>query len=98
MRLRLWRIREPVCCQLGFPELESTTWFALLAPKGTPQDIVKKLNETVNTLLTKPALREKMTNLGYTIMGGTPKQLTDYMGTEIIKWGEVVQFSGAKID
>jgi len=36
--------------------------------------------------------------LGYTPMGGTPQQLKDYMGTEIKKWGEVVEFSGAKVD
>lgn len=88
----------PSTKELGFPELESTTWFAFLAPKGTSPEIVKKVNQTVNTLLTKPAVREKMTNLGYTMMGGTPQQLTDYMKSEIVKWGEVVEFSGAKID
>jgi len=88
----------PSTKELGFPELESTTWFAFLAPKGTSPEIVKKANQTVNTLLTKPAVREKMTNLGYTLMGGTPQQLTDYMKSEIVKWGEVVEFSGAKID
>ena len=88
----------PTTKELGFPELESTTWFALLAPKGTPPEIIKKVNQTVNVLLTKPALQEKMANLGYTLMGGTPQQLTDYMKTEIVKWGEVVEFSGAKID
>ena len=88
----------PSTKELGFPELESTTWFAFLAPKGTSPEIVKKVNQTVNTVLTKPALRERMTNLGYTIMGGTPQQLTDYMKSEIVKWGEVVEFSGAKID
>jgi tripartite-type tricarboxylate transporter receptor subunit TctC len=88
----------PSTKELGFPELESTTWFAFLAPKGTSPEVVKKVNQTVNTVLTKPALRERMTNLGYTIMGGTPQQLTDYMKSEIVKWGEVVEFSGAKID
>jgi tripartite-type tricarboxylate transporter receptor subunit TctC len=88
----------PSTKELGFPELESTTWFAFLAPKGTSPEVVKKVNQTVNTLLTKPALREKMTNLGYTIMGGTSQQLAAYMKSEIVKWGEVVEFSGAKID
>jgi len=88
----------PSTKELGFPELESTTWFAFLAPKGTSPEVVKKINQTVNTLLTKPVLQEKMTKLGYTILGGTPQQLTDYMKSEIVKWGEVVEFSGAKID
>ena len=88
----------PSTKELGFPELESTTWFALLAPKGTSPVITNKVNQIVNVLLTKPALREKMTNLGYTILGGPPQQLTALMKSEIVKWGEVVQFSGAKID
>ena len=52
----------------------------------------------MTTLPTEPALREKMTNLVYIIMGGTPQQSIDYIKSEIVKWGEVVEFSGAKID
>lgn len=88
----------PTTKELGFPQLESTTWFAFLAPKGTPQEIVNKMNQAVNTILAKPDIRQKLSNLGYTPMGGTPQQLKDYMGTEITKWGEVVAFSGAKVD
>ena len=88
----------PTTKELGFPQLESTTWFAFLAPKGTPQEIVQKMNQAVNTIITKPEIRQKLANLGYTPMGGTPQQLKDYMGTEIKKWGEVVEFSGAKVD
>ena len=88
----------PTTKELGFPQLESTTWFAFLAPKGTSQDIVKKMNQAVNTIVAKPEIRQKLASLGYTPMGGTPQQLKDYMGTEIKKWGEVVEFSGAKVD
>ena len=88
----------PTTKELGFPELQSTTWFAFLAPKGTPQDIVQKLNQAVNTILAKPEVRQKMSNLGYGQLGGTPKQFTDFMNAEIKKWGSIVEFSGAKID
>ncbi|MEY3672287.1 MAG: hypothetical protein RI904_1944, partial [Pseudomonadota bacterium] len=88
----------PTTKELGFPQLESTTWFAFLAPKGTSQEIVNKMNQAVNTILAKPDIRQKLANLGYTPMGGTPRQMKDYMGTEIKKWGEVVEFSGAKVD
>jgi tripartite-type tricarboxylate transporter receptor subunit TctC len=56
------------------------------------------MNQAVNTILAKPDIRQKLSSLGYTPMGGTPQQLKDYMGTEITKWGEVVAFSGAKVD
>ncbi len=88
----------PTTKELGFPQLESTTWFAFLAPKGTSQEIVQKMNQAVNTIVSKPEIRQKLASLGYTPMGGTPQQLKDYMGTEIKKWGEVVEFSGAKVD
>lgn len=88
----------PTTKELGLPQLESTTWFAFLAPKGTTQEIVNKMNQAVNTILAKPDIRQKLSNLGYSPMGGTPQQLKDYMGTEIKKWGEIVEFSGAKVD
>lgn len=88
----------PTTKELGFPELQSTTWFAFLAPKGTSKEIVQKLNQAVNTILAKPEVRQRMSNLGYAQLGGTPKQFTDYMGEEIKKWGSIVEFSGAKID
>ncbi len=88
----------PTTKELGYPRLESATWMSLLAPKGTPPEIVAKLNATVNASLKTPAVRERLLSMGYTPMGGTPEDFTRYMRAEIVKWGEVVKFSGAKVD
>lgn len=88
----------PSTTELGFPQLTSETWLGLLAPKGTPTEITMRINEVINTALKNGALREKLTVMGYTIAGGTTLQFTTTIKEDIIKWGEVVKFSGAKID
>lgn len=88
----------PSTKELGFAQLASETWIGLLAPKGTPPEIVHKVNETMNAALAQPAFREKLISMGYTPMGGTSAHFAQYMDSEIKKWAEVVKFSGAKID
>ncbi len=88
----------PTTRELGYPQLESATWMALLAPKGTPDDITSKINRTINEALADPVFRDRLINMGYTPMGGTSAQFTTYMLDEITKWDEIVKFSGAKID
>ncbi len=88
----------PSTKELGFPQLASETWIGLLAPKGTPQEIVQKVNATMNAALANPAFRDKLVSMGYTPMGGTSAHFASYMDSEIRKWAEVVKFSGAKID
>lgn len=88
----------PTTAELGYPELASATWMGLLAPKGTPPEIVRKVNEAVNQALATPAFRAKLVDMGYKPLGGSPQEFATYMAAEIKKWGEVVAFSGAKID
>ncbi|MCC7228519.1 MAG: tripartite tricarboxylate transporter substrate binding protein [Burkholderiaceae bacterium] len=88
----------PTTKELGYPQLMSATWMALLAPKGTPVEITTKINKAINVALADPKYRDRLVNMGYTPMGGTPAQFTAYMAAEITKWDEIVKFSGAKID
>lgn len=88
----------PTTKELGYPQLESATWMALLAPKGTPKEITSKINKAINDSLATPAMRNRLTSLGYTPMGGTSAEFSTYMAGEIKKWDEIVKFSGAKID
>jgi tripartite-type tricarboxylate transporter receptor subunit TctC len=88
----------PTTKELGYPKLESATWMGLLAPKGTPPDVLAKVNAAVNASLRTPAIRDRLVSLGYTPLGGSPEDFSRYMREEIVKWGEVVKFSGAKVD
>jgi tripartite-type tricarboxylate transporter receptor subunit TctC len=88
----------PTTAEAGFPSLLSETWFGLFAPAGTPTEIKAKVNETINVALKTPAFRARLIALGYTPLGGTPEQFAKTLSDDIRKWGEVVKFSGAKVD
>ncbi len=87
----------PTMKELGLP-IESQTWFAMLFPKGAPKQAIEKLNAAVNQVLTNPATRERLMKMGVEPAGGTPADLAAYLDAEIVKWAEVVKFSGAKVD
>ena len=88
----------PTTKELGFPGLVSDTWFGLMAPKGTPPEIRHKINEAMNAALKNPAVHERLMGLGFQTLGGTPEQFASALSSDISKWGEVVKFSGAKVD
>lgn len=87
----------PTMKELGIP-IESQTWFALLFPKGTPPEAIRKLNEATNRVLNDPAVRQRLIGMGLEPSGGSPQLLSQHLDAEIKKWGEVVKYSGASID
>ena len=88
----------PTTAELGFPNLTFGTWFGLLAPKNTTPEVRQKINETVNSILRNPQIRERIITMGYQPLGGTAEQFASEIASDIKKWGEVIKFSGAKID
>ncbi len=80
------------------PGFEATSWFAVYAPAGTPSDVVAKLNEEFNRVMTLADVREKLANIGLDLVGGPPEQLAAYTRAELAKWAKVVKDSGAKAD
>jgi tripartite-type tricarboxylate transporter receptor subunit TctC len=81
----------PTTVELGAPKLQSSTWFALLAPKGTPAAIVERLNADVNAILKDEGVRKRLSGMGATPLGSTPKQLADHLAAETVKWGNIVR-------
>jgi tripartite-type tricarboxylate transporter receptor subunit TctC len=81
----------PTTAEVGAPKLLSTTWFALLAPKGTATAVIDKVNAATNELLADPAVRKRLNDMGASPLGGTPKQLADHLAAEIDKWGRIVR-------
>lgn len=86
----------PTTVELGLPKLISTTWFALLARKGTDAAVVQRLNTVANQVLADPATRQRLQDIGATPLGGTAAQAADLIAAETDKWGAVVR--DAKID
>lgn len=77
---------------------EATSWFGVLAPAGTPSDIVLKLQQTLSKALASPEMREKLVSQGAEPVGDTPEQFARHIQAETAKWAKVVQASGAKVD
>jgi len=87
----------PTTTELGMPKLQSSTWFALLAPKGTPPAILDRLNEEVNDVLKDPEVRKRLAGMGAEPLGGTRQALADQLAAETTKWGNVIRESKIKL-
>ena len=77
---------------------EADSWFGLMAPAGTPRDIVVKLNSEVQKVLTSPDIREKLLAQGGLVQGGTPEQMAEQIRADLAKWGKVVRTANVKIE
>jgi tripartite-type tricarboxylate transporter receptor subunit TctC len=77
---------------------EASSWFGLLAPAGTPPDIINRIQQEVAKSLNTPAIKEKMLAQGAIPSGNTPAEFARLIDSEIRKWAQVVKASGAKVD
>jgi tripartite-type tricarboxylate transporter receptor subunit TctC len=78
------------------PGFEASIWHGIGAPKGTPKDIVDKLNKEINVILASPEIKTKFANIGGTAIGGTPEEYGKFIATEIAKWGKVIKAANIK--
>ena len=81
-----------------YPGFESGTWYAFVAPAGTPRDVIGRLNGAIVKALDMPDVREKFHAQGADLLFGTPQESANFMRSEVAKWGKVVKASGARID
>ena len=91
----------PTIAESGIPSLagfEASSWFGILAPAGTPRDIVLKINAEANKALQSSDMKEKLLSQGAEAVGNSPEFFADYIRSETVKWAKVVKDSGAKVD
>lgn len=81
-----------------FPGFESSSWFGVLAPAGTPKPVVARLNADIHKSLQDANVAKRLAAVGFEITYGTPEEFTAYIKSEIKKWAKVVKASGAKPD
>jgi tripartite-type tricarboxylate transporter receptor subunit TctC len=86
----------PTMSEAGLPGFETATWYGLLAPAATPQEIVTKLNEAVNTAVKNPEVNKRLAQLGADPVIESPQYFAKDLGTELERWAKVVKASGAK--
>ncbi|MEK8046292.1 Bug family tripartite tricarboxylate transporter substrate binding protein [Ideonella margarita] len=88
----------PTINESGFKGFDAVTWFGLMAPAGTPKEVIVRLNAEFNKALQNPELRKKLGDEGADPAGGTPEQFAALIKDEVPRWGKVVKESGARID
>ncbi|MCD6078994.1 MAG: hypothetical protein K0R89_2938, partial [Ramlibacter sp.] len=91
----------PTVEEVGGPSLkgfEASSWFGLLAPAGTPADVVNKIQQATARGLGTPEMKERLLAQGAIPSGNTPAQFAQHIDRELKKWQPVVKASGAKVD
>ena len=88
----------PTVAEAGVPGFSAVGWTGLLAPAGTPQPIVRKLNQEVVRVLPLPDVRDKLAGDGSEFGKNTPEEFSAFIKQEIAKWAKVVKASGARAD
>lgn len=86
----------PTVAEAGVPGYEATIWLGIMAPKGTPNDIVNKLNGEIIKIMNRPDVKESWAKQGAVPMPMSPADFDKYLRADIEKWAHVVEISGAK--
>jgi tripartite-type tricarboxylate transporter receptor subunit TctC len=88
----------PTIAEAGVPNYESGVWFGLMVPAGTPRDVVMRLNAAAVQGTKSPEFIKRMTDLGYSIIPGSPEDMARMLQDELKRWAPIVKASGAKVD
>ena len=88
----------PSLAEQGFPEIDATEWWAILAPAGTPQDVALKLNGEITRIMTLPDVSEQLNGFGAEFIGGSPADLLAFIKREMTRWSAVVKAAKIKAD
>jgi len=88
----------PTVVQAGFPNLESYAWIGMLAPAGTPDAVVQRLQQEVARILAMPDVNKSLVDQGYQVVGNTPAEFAAYIAQEQEKWGAVIRATGARVE
>lgn len=88
----------PTVQESGFPGYDVTSWNGMLAPAGTPADIIKRLNTEFNRIIATPEMRKRMIDNGYEPVGGPPEKFGEFIRAELAKWAPVVKAANIRVD
>ena len=88
----------PTIAEQGLPKFEAISWYALMAPAGTPQDVLRKLSRQTDAVLAEPALKDKLATLGMETAGGTPEQLAATIQKESARWAGLIHQRHITVD
>jgi tripartite-type tricarboxylate transporter receptor subunit TctC len=82
----------------GWPDFDVRGWFGVVAPAGTPKEIVDRYNATIKAMLARPDTLQRLSNIGLDPLSSTPDEFAAFIRAEVAKWAPVVKASGAKVE
>ncbi|MBC7730274.1 MAG: tripartite tricarboxylate transporter substrate binding protein [Microbacteriaceae bacterium] len=88
----------PTFIEQGFPGFTGSTWAGMLAPAGTPRDIVKRMSDEVARIIKSDETRAKLEAMGTFPSGSTPEEFDAFISSETVKWAQVIKTAGVKLD
>jgi tripartite-type tricarboxylate transporter receptor subunit TctC len=88
----------PTMAEAGFPEVDGATWTAVVAPAGTPRDIIAQLNRLIVAGLAQSDVKDKLAAMAYVPIGNSPEQCTAFFKEEMAKWSKVIKDAGLKAE
>ena len=88
----------PTAAEAGYATFEATNVTGLIAPAGTPREVVEKLNAATQKVLAQPAIQERLAQIGAASAGGPPERFGDYIKEDFAKWTRIVKDANVKVD
>ena len=88
----------PTMIELGYPDFVALTWIGFLAPGATPRPIIDRYNKEIVRILHMPEVRAKLDQMQMDLVAGTPEQFSQFIRSEIPRWGKVIRDTGAKAE
>jgi tripartite-type tricarboxylate transporter receptor subunit TctC len=88
----------PTSAEAGYPSFQATNVTGLIAPAGTPREVIEKLNAAVQKVIAQPAVREKLATIGAQPTGGSPEDFANYIREDFSKWTRIVRDNHVKVD
>lgn len=88
----------PTLDESGYKDFEATSWIGFLASAGTPKYIIDRYNRELVKILHMPDIREKLHDMEYEVVASSPEQFSGWIRTETARWGQVIKYTGAKLD
>mgnify|MGYP000258142439 CR=1 FL=1 len=88
----------PTVAESGYPGFSAVSWFGLSAPAGTPKEVIAKLHEATVKAMNMPEVKTRLQSVGFVVVANSPAQFSDFVNSEIAKWGKAAKASGATLD
>jgi tripartite-type tricarboxylate transporter receptor subunit TctC len=88
----------PSLDEAGVPGYDLSVWFGVLAPAGTPREIVQRLNAEIVKILQSPEVKERFLKQGVDVQTGTPEQFDAFVKSEVARWAKVIKDAGIRAD